>query len=245
MGGRDSGVIQGKGKRARILIAEDDRDEALLLERTLERGKGSHFEIRFVETVTEAVALIDERWPDVLILDLTLRDSQGAATVERARAADPSLPIVVLTGFPEIELSDALGVQDYLIKGETSPQILLRALRYAIQSMEWTTALRQSRADLRTFQSLLGVTAFRLTRGRRVQAIGEVSVAALREIEQEKIIEALSSYFDRLDVGHRTVRRISGRTAYVLRANSDELFVALKRRTARRVERIGRLTRNR
>ena len=72
---------------------------------------------------------------DAVLLDLGLPDSEGLSTLVAVAQAVPALPIVVLTGRSDEELSRAAlrqGAQDYVIKGETDPDQLARALRYAI-----------------------------------------------------------------------------------------------------------------
>jgi len=73
---------------------------------------------------------------DIILLDLGLPDSQGLEAVQRARAAAPNTPLVIITGLDEETLAaQALhaGAQDYLIKGQVETRALTRALRYAIE----------------------------------------------------------------------------------------------------------------
>jgi DNA-binding response OmpR family regulator len=217
---------------ARILIAEDDPNDARLLQRALEGAKGANFEFRYVECLADAIAWIESGWPDVLLLDLLLPDSRGMETVERARAAGPALPIVVLTGVPQIELGDALapfGVHDYLVKGETSPQVLLRSLRYAIRSMELAISLRRHQADLLALQALMDVTAFHLSREGEVHLIGDETPNRTQVIAPAVIDELGSCFADHLEEGHRVAVRVQGGSARVLRAGPDDLLVALTR----------------
>ncbi len=218
---------------ARILIAEDDLNDARLLQRTLQGAKGASFEFRYVERLADAITWIESGWPDVLLLDLLLPDSQGMETVERARGAGPVLPIIVLTGVPQIELGDALapfGVHDYLVKGETSPQVLLRSLRYAIQSMELAISVRRHQADLLALQALMDVTAFHLTREGEVHFIGEETPSREQVITPAVIDELGACFASHLEEGHRVAVRVQGGSAHVLRAGPDDLLVALTRR---------------
>jgi diguanylate cyclase (GGDEF)-like protein len=73
---------------------------------------------------------------DIILLDLGLPDAQGLEAIQRAHAAAPGVPLVVLTGLDDELLAvQALqqGAQDYLIKGQIETRGLLRALRYAIE----------------------------------------------------------------------------------------------------------------
>ena len=234
MGTSQSAITLSSSGAARVLIAEDNLDDARLLQRALQGANGANFEFRYVESLAEAISLIESGWPDVLLLDLLLPDARGMETVERARAASPALPIIVLTGVPQIELGDALapfGVHDYLVKGETSPQVLLRSLRYAIQSMELALSLRRHQADLLGLQALMGITAFHLTREGEVQLIGEEAPSRADAIAPGVIRELGVCFAGQLEEGHHAAIRVSGGSARVLRAGKDDLLVALTRRT--------------
>ena len=74
--------------------------------------------------------------PDCVLLDLNLPDASGIAALERIRGVDPNLPIVVLTGLSDEHFgmsAVASGAQDYLVKGRVEPEMLRRAVLYAIE----------------------------------------------------------------------------------------------------------------
>ena len=124
-------------ERPRLLLIEDDDVDALLVERALERFPG--FELRHVGRMQIAIDTLSSEQFDVALLDLSLPDSFGLDGVTVLRSRFPDLPIVVLTGLDEDERAlEALerGAQDYLSKGQCSPEILSRALRYSIQRQQ-------------------------------------------------------------------------------------------------------------
>jgi hypothetical protein len=97
------------------------------------------------------VAAAQANRPDAILLDLTLPDSSGLATVRAIHAAVPDVPIVVLTGSDEHRLSlDALeaGAQDFLVKGQFDQDMLGRALRYALVRSKLEQSLRQHQQHL-------------------------------------------------------------------------------------------------
>jgi len=122
--------------RLRLLLVEDDRVTARIMTRTLERVPSPSFEIVHEATLAEAVRrLASDSKFDVALLDLSLPDSYGIQTLAQLQAADPDLPIVVLTGDTDpvvAELTLEVGAQDYLIKGEVGERVITRAIRYAI-----------------------------------------------------------------------------------------------------------------
>jgi diguanylate cyclase (GGDEF)-like protein len=86
--------------------------------------------------MSDAERYLAEHSVDIILLDLGLSDAQGLEAIRRARAAAPSVPLVVLTGLDDESVAvQALqqGAQDYLIKGQIETRALLRALRYAIE----------------------------------------------------------------------------------------------------------------
>jgi signal transduction histidine kinase len=86
------------------------------------------------QTLLEAAGLRDQDF-DALLLDLTLPDSQGLETVRQARGLFPSVPLVVLTGVGDEQMAlDAIlqGAQDYLVKGQSQPELIYRSVQYAI-----------------------------------------------------------------------------------------------------------------
>ncbi|MDK1475823.1 fused response regulator/phosphatase [Streptomyces sp. 549] len=134
--------------RPAILLVEDDPGDALLVE---EMVADSPTEMRFVWAHSLAQALEELRgWqPDCILLDLHLPDAQGLEALTRLQAGAKDVAVVVLTGLAEdgtgLE-AVAAGAQDYLVKGRVDPELLSRAVRYAVQrkQAEVTTAALQA-----------------------------------------------------------------------------------------------------
>jgi CheY-like chemotaxis protein len=88
----------------------------------------------------------------VILLDLSLPDAQGLDTVTQVLLASPDTPIVVMSGLSDEAIAlQALqkGAQDYLVKGDTSGQLLVRSLRYAIERQRMQGRLQQAQQELR------------------------------------------------------------------------------------------------
>jgi len=133
-------------------LVEDNPGDAELLRRTLRQVPRAKFEIAHVERLDEATKRLGAEPYDVLLLDLSLPDSQGLDTVSRACGRAPHIPVVVLTGTDDDALGMAAlrrGAQDYLVKGESDGWLLLRSIRYAMERKRAEAALRESEARYR------------------------------------------------------------------------------------------------
>ena len=124
-------------QRIRVLLVEDNEADAKWAKHTLERFEGGQFDIQWAERLEKALELLKSERFDVVISDLKLPDSAGLATHERLNKAASHIPIILLTGtFEEEKMAiQAIqkGAQDYLFKGQISPQALIRSLVYAME----------------------------------------------------------------------------------------------------------------
>ena len=120
----------------RVLLVEDDADDAAFLQACLRRQDAKSVELVRVASMADAVGALKDHQFDVVLLDLNLPDSTGQESVHRIQDADSSMPIVVLSAEGDEEFAiDILnrGVQDYLVKWEGDGRTILRAIRYAIE----------------------------------------------------------------------------------------------------------------
>jgi diguanylate cyclase (GGDEF)-like protein len=119
-----------------VLLVEDNPGDARLLGKIFNE-EGSHStKLTRVDCMSAAETHLAEHAVNIILLDLGLPDAQGLEAIQRAHAAAPGVPLVVLTGLDDELLAvQALqqGAQDYLIKGQIETRGLLRALRYAIE----------------------------------------------------------------------------------------------------------------
>jgi signal transduction histidine kinase/DNA-binding NarL/FixJ family response regulator len=120
-----------------ILLVEDNPGDARLFRELLREEPAARMcEVTAIASIGELPPILKRGRFDVLVLDLLLPDSSGLATLRRARAAAPDLPILVFTGAGDGE--DALealreGAQDYLTKGQRDGSSLFRAIRHAVE----------------------------------------------------------------------------------------------------------------
>src|ERR1700760_47178 len=123
------------GQRLSLLLVEDDRADALLVEELIADAAGD-IGFAWAQSMSEAEHQLTSARPDCVLLDLNLPDANGIAALERIKATDPNIPIVVLTGLSDEHFgmsAVASGAQDYLVKGRVEPEMLRRAVLYAVE----------------------------------------------------------------------------------------------------------------
>jgi len=130
-----------------VLLIEDNDDDARLVHLYLERAENEAFRLERVDRLEEGIARLAAGAFDVVLLDLTLPDSQGYDTFERLSLAATSVPIVVMTGIDDARLASRAvrdGAQDYLLKRDANTELLVRAIRYSLERKRSEERLRES-----------------------------------------------------------------------------------------------------
>jgi two-component system cell cycle sensor histidine kinase/response regulator CckA len=87
------------------------------------------------------------------LLDLILPDEQGLDTLIRMQSTAPGVPVVVLTGVDDEALAFKAvreGAQDYLVKGRTDGDLLVRSMRYARERQRSVEALQRREEHFRS-----------------------------------------------------------------------------------------------
>ncbi len=136
-----------------LLLVEDNAGDARLFREMFNEHGSQSAILTHVESMSAAESYLREHAVDLILLDLGLPDAQGLAAVRRAHAAAPRVALVVLSGLDDEALAAQTlqeGAQDYLVKGQIEPHMLLRALRYAVErkTMEEALFVERERAEV-------------------------------------------------------------------------------------------------
>ncbi|MBH8565365.1 response regulator [Nostoc sp. CENA67] len=140
------------GEIIKVLLVEDNPGDVFLLQEFLKEVTTARVELQPVERLSEALECLVNDSFDVMLLDLSLPDSQGMETFVRATHQAKATPIIVLTGIDDETLALRAmqeGAQDYLVKGQVTGDLLVRSMRYAIERQQVENALRQSEERFR------------------------------------------------------------------------------------------------
>lgn len=135
-----------------VLLVEDDPNQAHHLSQMV---SSLETDLQFTHTTSlaDAIAYLASNHVDVMLLDLSLPDSQDLDPLLKVSQHSPAVPIIVLTDREDNDLAARLlqeGAQDYLVKSQVTSHMLLRSMRYAIDRKRNLDALRESEMRYRT-----------------------------------------------------------------------------------------------
>ena len=135
----------------KVLIVEDTKEHAQLLEHILMNSTYPRFQPVLASTLAECVQKLKAGGIELVLLDLTLPDSLPNQTFRTVNEIAPEIAVVIVSGVADIpkaiELVQA-GAQDYLIKGQVDHNLLLRSLQYAYERKRSQVALRRAHDQL-------------------------------------------------------------------------------------------------
>ncbi len=126
-------------KFIRILLIEDNPESIQLIqEELLEENANANkkFKLEFVGRLSAGIERISKGGIDVILLDMSLPDSQGIDTFIEAHNHAPGIPIIVFSNHDDETLAVKTlqeGAQDYLIKARVNRDLLIRSISYSIE----------------------------------------------------------------------------------------------------------------
>jgi len=100
----------------RVLVVDDQVAVAEVVRDALEEAG---YAVTLTSTGVSALNLIAYDPPDVVLLDLGLRDMLGLEVLDRLRARWPEIPVIILSGTQDPDLAKsarARGAADYVTK---------------------------------------------------------------------------------------------------------------------------------
>ena len=129
-------IYKNGEKPVKVLLVEDDEDDYLLAKDLFEEIAGEGYELEWVRSFDEALALENTDCYDICLLDYRLGEHDGIELMAELRSRGFKCPMILLTGQGDLEvdrMATIAGASDYLVKGQINPAVLERSVRYAIQ----------------------------------------------------------------------------------------------------------------
>jgi two-component system sporulation sensor kinase A len=116
----------------RILVVDDEPNIRWTMAEFLKR---EHFEVLTAADFENALAIFSENEIDVAVVDIVLPRQSGVLLLEELHSRSPDLPIIMMTGEPNISLLPDIvraGAYDFLTKPVTK-DVLLKAVARAFE----------------------------------------------------------------------------------------------------------------
>jgi putative nucleotidyltransferase with HDIG domain len=111
--GRVRGVLR---RPARVLVVDDEESVRIMIGATLER---QGHDVQFASSGREAVEMLERNTFDLVLTDIVMQEGNGIVLLERIRAQQPHLPVVMVSAIHDIGVAiDSMrrGAYDYLLK---------------------------------------------------------------------------------------------------------------------------------
>jgi len=184
-----------------LLVVEDTEADARLMELTLQE---SHvpFSITRCVTMGEAIEWLHKSAQvDLVVLDLGLPDSTGLDTFVTLKTHAPDVPVMVMTGHGDngVALEAVrMGAEDYLVKGESTEQLVARIVNHTIEKarlrQQQQQYLNSLHSDFDALQALIvahPLPHLLLDRRGQVLMVNQAAEAMLQEDDRFAVGAAL------------------------------------------------------
>lgn len=118
-----------------ILVIDDCKADREIITKYLKADTKKNINIEESDCLSTAVEKLKTKTYDVIILDLALPESDGVDTIRNIKQElNMNTPIIILTGLEDYQVGKeafAIGIADFLIKGEINPQEIKRSIDFA------------------------------------------------------------------------------------------------------------------
>ncbi len=231
-----------KKNSIRVLLIEDNEEDVLIIKSMLSEINPELYQLDWAATLCEGKIKLQEQEPDIILLDVSLPDSNGFEGVEVLQSLKPAIPIIILTGYSDragASVAIQKGAEDYLNKGHISVALLERTVQYSIERKKVKSELALANTALQDlvgrdpltgalnrwgFQEVLGkIFALRERAGLNLQAI-------LLDLDDLKILNEKYGYGIgdiALKEVSKAIKNVARASDYVARIGGDEFIVLL------------------
>lgn len=124
------------GRQGRVLVVDDEAQVRKPIRLNLERAGYQVVEAADGDQAIQTLNADDNPlMVDAILCDIRMPKINGTEAIGYFRSQYPSIPVVVMTGYPDVELAVSLmkqGVLDYLVK-PVSKDELLTVMRKAVE----------------------------------------------------------------------------------------------------------------
>jgi CheY-like chemotaxis protein len=143
---------RGSRDNWKVLLAEDNDSHAILIQMALEEAASLPVEVHRARNGDEAIAMVEDLVPDLVLLDLEMPGRSGHEVLEAIKSDDElrHIPIAVLTSSEseaDVARSYGLGGNHYITKVD-DPAELKQHLRTVLKNVDEMSRIRRGSAGL-------------------------------------------------------------------------------------------------
>ena len=146
-------------KKATVLVVDDDEGLLILMREAL---RDAGHDVMTASSGAAAAKRLAERTPDLMVLDLKLKDVAGPELLKRLRKESLAVPFIVVTGQGDEKVAVEVmkeGALDYVMKDSSMLELLPAVVKGALTAIERDRALAEAeRTRLRLEKEVLEVS---------------------------------------------------------------------------------------
>ncbi|HEU5080036.1 MAG TPA: response regulator [Opitutaceae bacterium] len=140
---------------SRLLIVDDDEGMLILMAESL---RAENYVVDTASNVESAQHALTERSPDLMLLDLKLRDAGGVSLIKRLKRDDAPVPFLIVTGQGDEKIAAEVmkhGALDYVMKDTALLDLLPAVVKRALTAVQRDRELAEAQARLRESEARL------------------------------------------------------------------------------------------
>ncbi|MBI5444578.1 MAG: response regulator [Deltaproteobacteria bacterium] len=171
------------GDGRRVLVVEDNRD----LARNIAKALRHRFSVSIAYDGEEALGLLLQDWPDVVVSDVMMPRMDGFELCSRIRAEERGkrTPVVLLTAKSEVQDRIAgfrQGADHYLAKPFNASELLV-VIDSLLSKYDLQRELEYANTELQKALQELAETQVQLVHSARLESVGELAAGVAHEVK--------------------------------------------------------------
>lgn len=153
-------AVEGGIDRIRVLLIDDDEDDALIAQSLLSDIHGITFDVDWVSSYEGIRTHFTQSQHHICLLDYCLGSCTGLDVLGEVLQYGCRIPIIMMTGTTDREIDQKairLGAADYVVKGQVDSLMLERVIRHACERKKAETERDELHAKLIETSRQLGM----------------------------------------------------------------------------------------
>ena len=190
----------------RILIIEDDQDDFLIIQASINEIPDRKFRIDWCYDYADGLQRISQGSYDIYFVDYLLGERTGLELLLDAKSMGCEEPLILLTGIGSRDVdvqAMASGAVDFLVKSEINTEKLERCIRYALDRSAYIKALKANERKFRSMFERSKDSVFLTSEDLVFRDVNNATCELFNYSKEEIVRLSLYNLFARRDAAHR------------------------------------------